>query len=893
MTDFFIAARETDSLIAGDPTPDAVAHLQALIGDRPQLRDYALERLTNPEWLRPLVDAGHFDDPAPLTKNDDGSVTVPWWPPSRFLLRVARERPGLVADVLLRVPETDNYRPVTDLAEAAALVAETTAASWVNQWIPWFEAQNQLDSLLVKRLGQLAARLITTRERATGLRLARVLLEPQERDDSPKTVLDPVRTRCGPHHYTVVANAVRVPLLTTGAAGFHWALRILDHLITASTPAGARNDGHEFWYSGGRTYLDGDPRRAMSSVVESLAANLWESKERRVEVEIALAALRWPVGTRILTALATEQATARSLLRALVEQPQVWNRGDLLQPYRALLGRAAERLPATDVRSLVRRSAEGPPDYVARRFRYRQSEADAARYVDIWRFQRLDALAAVLGDEQTEQLGQLRKRLNSADAAPERIDWATLTVDEIVVLLAEGKRAENLSGLVSQAAADFDARVEDLLALGDHWIWGEVLHGFKLEPYDGGPPVRQGALRLAVAASKTQERTAVFAAVRLIDEALMPADVEPWAESGVASAVAVIENAGAFEEVNASELSGDPFSVAINAPRPIAVESAVRLALWLRRQSSQPEAWTFAEAPEIGGFLDAQLDPSRGWAPVHAMFGEWLPWLVKLDASWVQERLGAIFPANEPSLREAAWRTQFRHGPFTHVFEMLKNEYDQAIDRLTEFEVAPESGDSAGEGLARHLLAEYWRGHLPVDEGLLQKFFARAPLRLRRFALEHAGWALLNADGEAPDEVVERLRALWLHRVAVCRASQNAGELAAFGSWMDVEQLDATWRLDQLIIALQLAGNLSRATVAVTALDKLCVEFPVRAFRALELLIDMDKKPWHLRAWSGDWDGVLAAALGHPDVRDDATARIHWLGAEGFWSVGRLLDAQS
>jgi hypothetical protein len=96
-----------------------VANAIALLGQAAQAR-YFFDRLTNPEWIQVLRERGLFRKPAPADRNEEkGTISFPPWPPSRYLARMASERPELVRDVFLQMDRSDNLSVYEDMVDAA------------------------------------------------------------------------------------------------------------------------------------------------------------------------------------------------------------------------------------------------------------------------------------------------------------------------------------------------------------------------------------------------------------------------------------------------------------------------------------------------------------------------------------------------------------------------------------------------------------------------------------------------------------------------------------------------------------------------------------------------------------------------------------------------------
>ena len=66
---------------------------------RPADYQYFFENLTSPEWLPHLAAAGFFEKPPALIR-DEGTARAPFWPESKYLVRIAGTEPEAVVDVI-------------------------------------------------------------------------------------------------------------------------------------------------------------------------------------------------------------------------------------------------------------------------------------------------------------------------------------------------------------------------------------------------------------------------------------------------------------------------------------------------------------------------------------------------------------------------------------------------------------------------------------------------------------------------------------------------------------------------------------------------------------------------------------------------------------------------
>jgi len=135
------------------PTPEQVDRAVALLAHVEQYR-YFFDRLENPEWLEPLWQKGFFrHPPQPERNEEEGTIRFPPWSEARYLARMARHKPELVANIIQKMDDTDNAMVISNLMD-----------------VP-------------KKLGQLISYLAKGGKTDEALRVARVLLDvlPDER----------------------------------------------------------------------------------------------------------------------------------------------------------------------------------------------------------------------------------------------------------------------------------------------------------------------------------------------------------------------------------------------------------------------------------------------------------------------------------------------------------------------------------------------------------------------------------------------------------------------------------------------------------------------------------------------------------------------------------------
>jgi hypothetical protein len=363
----------------------------------------------------------------------------------------------------------------------------------------------------------------------------------------------------------------------------------------------------------------------------------------------------------------------------------------------------------------------------------------------------------------------------------------------------------------------------------------------------------------------------------------------------------------AEDEVRYGASSTDPATLSINTTRGEAMHAVMRYALWVRRHVEERQggqeivARGLAQMPEVREVLEAHLDPAREPSlAVRAVYGQWFPWLVLLDRSWAAAQEARIFPAAPEGQEfwDAAWGTYVTFcAPYNNTFEILRQEYARAVDRIGSPLRHSHSLADPEEKLAQHLMTFYWRGKLALEEpgGLLGRFYTQATDQLRAEAIEFVGRSLANTMGDIPIEIMDRLRALWEQRMLVARAAHDASnvtqELASFGWWFVSEKFEEDWAIRHLEEVLRIAKRAEPDHLLAERLAALAVRKPFVAVRFAKGLIEADKSGWAILGWESHLKTILTTAMasGDEQAREAAVALVHHLGARGHLQFRELL----
>lgn len=363
-----------------------------------------------------------------------------------------------------------------------------------------------------------------------------------------------------------------------------------------------------------------------------------------------------------------------------------------------------------------------------------------------------------------------------------------------------------------------------------------------------------------------------------------------------------------YEVQYSNSSNQDVSNLSINTVRGEAIHSVIRYALWLRGYQEKSENRAelisngFGEIPEVKQVLEEHLnlnsDPSLA---IRSIYGQWFPWLVLLDEHWTQHHVASIFPHDEElrAFRQAAWNSYivFCH-PYNSSLRLLIEEYYYAIETLDTDSTDSSNYRDPNEALVRHLMTFYWQGHLALDDGLLQRFYAKASVANRTEAIEFIGRSLWNTKGEINSDIQARLVALWNSRLTAfqdaVQPEASLAELTAYGWWFASGKFDTDWAIAQLRIVLEAVGKIEADHFVVEQLAKLAEAHLQSVLECLRLMIVKDTSDWRIHGWSDEARQILALALerGTLDLQQKAREIIDLLGRQGYWEFRSLLPTQ-
>ena len=354
---------------------------------------------------------------------------------------------------------------------------------------------------------------------------------------------------------------------------------------------------------------------------------------------------------------------------------------------------------------------------------------------------------------------------------------------------------------------------------------------------------------------------------------------EVW---GVLEALARDPQPTPADENSAGSSSMNPLALSINMNRSKAMHAIVAYALWCRREldvRGTGIAAGFELMPEVRTVLDERLDPSsEPSSAVRAVYGRWLPWLILLDKEWTAANITRILPSAPElaKLRNAAWNTYVGWcPPFNPVYEVLRHEYEAAVERVPSSGTVDVAGDERADAkLGEHLVTFHWRGCL--QPRLLERWFERADDECAASVMDPLGRSLNNTQQDINPAVLQRIRELWDSRLEVIAGAPEAhqSEADAFAYTFVSAKLDDDWSLASLNITLRTGVPRWRGQPILGRLAEIAAAKPVEATRYTLRMLEGAANDWDHFSWRDQVRDVLIATnrVADPDTVDNRKA---------------------
>ena len=244
----------------------------------------------------------------------------------------------------------------------------------------------------------------------------------------------------------------------------------------------------------------------------------------------------------------------------------------------------------------------------------------------------------------------------------------------------------------------------------------------------------------------------------------------------------------------------DPYAEGINNTRSRALRALVGFGIWLRRHDSK------SEVPEVMTILEKRFALQTEYPltpPEYAILGSNYPWIFHLNTVWAAKHKSDFFPQDQlPEWLAAFGSLVCYSDPFKPTFEILRDDFDFALQHLTDFKKQNTPGKEPIDILGQHLFRYYlWdmyplRGSVENNDccALLEQFYQRTDGNREHWAnlFSYVGRILRSTSEPLAKDLEDRVIAFFDWRFEV----KEPVELQQFAFWLEAKCLGAEWRLD-------------------------------------------------------------------------------------------------
>lgn len=353
--------------------------------------------------------------------------------------------------------------------------------------------------------------------------------------------------------------------------------------------------------------------------------------------------------------------------------------------------------------------------------------------------------------------------------------------------------------------------------------------------------------------------------------------------------------------------------LALNSTRGKAIRAVLAHADWVSvhldvdRANSPEFPGGLDKLPEIRDCLEKQIQRPDADAAGFAALGYRFAFLRWLDPQWLRRwatnlfDLRAIEKDSAAVHGWAAWSAfLFTTRPHRVYYELLREQFDYAVDHAVKQTKLTDVRDKIMGNLAQHLIVLFGRGDLgasidqalKTDNEIIVRLVTKTPVALRSHAMQIVGSTLFGSKEKLPVDVLKRFTALWdvYWKKAGAQDASSDPRSAVFGYWFSSGAFPDDWSIARLLEVARLVPQLEPDDLVVERLARICEVDPVGSAQVVELLVRGDTEGWRVSSWKEDAHRILLIAVkAGGKARQIAETTIDRLGRRGFLEFESIL----
>lgn len=225
-------------------------------------------------------------------------------------------------------------------------------------------------------------------------------------------------------------------------------------------------------------------------------------------------------------------------------------------------------------------------------------------------------------------------------------------------------------------------------------------------------------------------------------------------------------------------------------------------------------------------------------------------------------------------------------GYYNAAFDLIRDAMVAAILRMDQLKAGWKGRNEPNQLVGSWIIHAFIWGHVEYEDPIVQSFFENSSAENTGDAIGNIAWAFMQAETVDAD-VARKLGELWDLRVAYVRDHpENIAELNDFYWFIRSNKYESEWWLPRLIEAAQLHNELNTHGMIGEILASAAKDYPHEALEAITLLLndkpDVDMLKYDLREHAAP--EIIATCLisGDSDLINKAKKFMNDLGSWGY-----------
>mgnify|MGYP000338941214 CR=1 FL=1 len=917
------------------PSDKDIEKLKELLRHPTYVR-YFFPKLSSPDWLIPLKEQGFFSK-SPSGIKEGGYVIFPDWPLTKYLIKIAKNKPREVMEIIKEMEKTDNFRVHIDLIDCAIQMPSSIAKEIVPFIKDWVDTPYL--TLLPEKIGELAVKLIHEGETDAALETLDILFDVK----SGKDILNETQPFFDLWQYSQILNKIAPEFLQKEPCKF---VEILCEKLQKSIKLEMKTEN---FYDASYTWRPAIEEHAQNMDNKDVKNLLVTSIRDRLEVLAEsnskvfkkcfklLSNYKYSIFRRIeLYLMMRFPELLRDEILKVFSDKKVFEDIHLWHEYYHLLQTQFSKLPQ-DIKDKILSWIGEKEESSQLRYLSAIKDDIPPKWKKIW-----NKLVAKYGEPEHPDFHFYTESFAGPTSPLTSDEMKKMNSKEIIDYLKRWNPPKGifkpsreglgrvLREVVSKRPSEFAKVCEDFKDLPSVYIY-YLLDGFreavKKEYKIEWEPIIQFCKDVLLSPpeeSYTLEEDGYYnlksvkgAIADLLEEGLKSKNLSPPYELKdtiwkiIVTLLQDDEPSLEYEEKYGGD-NMDPVTLSLNTVRGKAMHTLIQYALWCARCLNLSESKD-KMVPEVKRKLEEMLNPDiEPTLTVRAVYGLYLPTLIYLNRNWTKNNLQKIFPKNPRKLWRAAWEAYICYFKFDDdAYQILRSEYENAINKLQ----SPKISVEAKHRLSEHIVRAYLRELEDIEkESLVKQFFEKAEPRIRGHAVWFVGQILkdlsnVGLSDQKKGKIIERLKNLYEWRLREVKKKINKAkgkkekmksrdnaieELKWFGLWFinNQNQISKDWMISKLNETLEVTnGVIEFASEIVERLEDYLEEYCLEVLKTLNLLIKADNQDWFLISSKETIKKLLihtTETCSVEEIKDSINETISNLVRKGYYEFSNL-----